>query len=157
LLEAFRAEEDPVKRIDYYAVQGPWKMPKWVGAAIGGVFVVIAVGCAYVIFAMVRPPIATAAVATAPSVTTPATPAAQPAVAAAPAATDETADAPATPDPAKATKHAKASKHHGKVVVAKASKKDKSISDAKAHAILAKHDSKQNRKAKDDLDRLLGL
>lgn len=146
-----------MKRIDYYAVQGPWKMPKWLGATLGGIFAVIAIGSAYLVFAMVRPPAAPAALAAAPSVTAP-QPAAPVAVAAAPsAAADDEAPA-ATPakasKSAKASKHAKAKKAHAKTAVAK---RDKSLSDAKAHAILAKHDSKQNRKSKDDLDRLLGL
>jgi hypothetical protein len=148
-----------VKRIDYYAVQGPWKMPKWVGAAVGGVFAVIAIGSACVIFAMVRPAsVAPAAIAAAPGVATPAVTAA-PAQPAAPIAAP--AAAPAAPtdeaEPVKsAAKHGKSHHAHAKTVVAKRAP-SKSVSDSKAHAILAKHDSRANRKSKDDLDRLLGL
>ena len=33
-----------MKKMDYYAVQNPWRMPKWLGATLGGIFGVIVIG-----------------------------------------------------------------------------------------------------------------
>jgi hypothetical protein len=144
-----------VKKVDYYAVPQPWKMPKWLGFTLGGIFAVIAVGSAFLIHDLTKStamPVAAAAAA----------PAAQPEIA--PAAQAVAAPAAAAPAPAaekvasrsshhKASKHEKRGKHGKAVAVAKRG----GLTDAKAHAILAKRDSRSSRKDKDAIDKLLGL
>jgi predicted lipid-binding transport protein (Tim44 family) len=154
--ELIRAKGDAVKRIDYYATGQPTKMSRWLGAILGGVFGAIVLGCGFAIFALVRTPVAGAAAAAAvapvqPAVSTPA--AAQPAQSAAAATADD--DAPGAAS-AHAAKHAKAKRTHAKVAAA-SSRSSTGISDQRRAQILAKHDSKDKRKSKDDLDRLLGL
>jgi hypothetical protein len=131
-----------VKRIDYYAQPQAWN-PKWIGAILAVIFSAVAVFAVVLIVHLTRPahadtpPVQAAAVpapaAPAPVVTEPPV---QPAVAPA------VRSSPVT--------HAKQSKSH---------KKSKAVASgkAKANAILARHDSRQKRKQKDDLDRLLGL
>jgi len=152
-----------MKKIDYYAQPQQWGMPKWVGYALGGLFAVIALGCIVVIVNLTRattppapPVVAVAAPVVAPE------PAAAPAQAA-PIAAAQSDDQPA---PAKATRSAHLSKRakrlakkHGRhTMLAKASaKKAPALDDGKARAILAKRETRQSRKAKDDLDKLLGL
>ncbi|HWE28139.1 MAG TPA: hypothetical protein VHB97_09065 [Polyangia bacterium] len=131
--------------MDYYAAWPAWKVPKWLGAMLGGIFTIIIVGCAWMIVDLTRPPrprVAVVPAATAPTqpkIVEPARPA--PAVAAVtpPAAAPAAAAAPvaaATPVAAAAPV----------VVAAKSAKKHSS--PARKHAVLAK---------KSDLDRLLGL
>jgi hypothetical protein len=150
-----------VKKIDYYAVQSPWRMPKWVGVLLGGVFGTIAIGSMITIVQLTRPPAPPAPVATAtpaaaetskaaPVTTTAPVAKAAPAVAAA----DEPAAAPA---PAKhARKSHKASKRAMKLASAKKAP-GSSIDAQKRQTILAKHDSPAKRHEKDALDKLLGL
>ena len=149
-----------MKKIDYYAVQNPWRMPKWIGATLGGIFGVIAIGSMLTIVQLTRsptpPPAPVVAVA----------PTAAP-IAAAPEATTATAKASApvaSADDAApvAKKHAK--KHaaaHGKkgklLASAKRSPSGSSMGSAQRQTILAKHDSKGKRSDKDALDKLLGL
>jgi hypothetical protein len=152
-------KERKVKKVDYYAVQGPWKMPKWVGAAIGGVFGLIAVGSAFAIHGLTKGPEAPAAVAAAPVLA----PAPAQAVAPAPAAAvapDEDA-APVAKKADKRDRHQKSARHHGakkqkNVMLAKRSMSPV-MSDSKASAILAKRDKSSTRRDKDALDKLLGL
>lgn len=135
-----------MKKFDYYAANEPWKMPKWLGATLGGIFSVVAVGAAVLIVQLTRP-----AHADAPSVKMLESAAVAPVSAPARVETPPPAAPPlvaATSGHAK-IKHLKAS-HHTKVARAP-------ISKDRASAILAKHDSREKRKAKDDLDRLLGL
>jgi hypothetical protein len=40
--------------MDYYAVQNPWKMPKWIGATLGGIFGVIVIGSMITIVQLTR-------------------------------------------------------------------------------------------------------
>src|SRR5581483_2520480 len=130
------------------AVQQPWKMPKWLGLTLGGIFGVIALGSAVTAYELTKsapkaPEIAAVAAPAAPAqvVTTPAVTVTVPAPAA-------QADEPVARH---ASKHAHASK--------KAAKHQKfaKLSPAKSAAILAKHDTKDKRKQKDALDKLLGL
>jgi hypothetical protein len=148
-----------VKKVDYYASQEPWKMPKWLGATVGGIFAFIAVGCAFVIMHLTKTdaPAAIAVAAAAPAaVAAPVEPAANEKAAVA---------APSEPAAKVAVKEARESRRHGHHASAKASKKSRTtlakhspaISGGKASAILAKRDSKSTRKDKDALDKLLGL
>jgi hypothetical protein len=139
-----------VKRIDYYAPHEPWKMPKWVGFTLGGVFSVVAVTCAVLIVHMTRPAHAdtTPQVAAAPAITPEA---ATPVVTAPPVQTAQTPTTDGAPL-ASAAKHGK----HAKAAHAKATR-TASLGHAKSAAILARHDTASKRKQKDDLDRLLGL
>jgi len=155
-----------VKKIDYYASQTPWKMPKWLGATLGGIFGVIAIGSGLLILQLTRSntPAPIAALAAAP-IAAPAPVAAPPAQPVAPAAVapQATASADEIPQPADTKHH---SKHHS----AKAKKAAKlasahksapaaapAASSAQRGTILAKHDTKDKRHEKDALDKLLGL
>jgi len=132
-----------VKRIDYYAAPEPWKVPKWMGVTLGVIFSAVAVMAVALIVQLTRsahadgpPPVATAAVpapqAPAPVVTPPPV---QPAV----HSVSVVRSAP--------VKHAKLQKKAAKPAIGR----------AKSAAILARHDSHEKRKQKDDLDRMLGL
>ena len=151
-----------MKKMDYYAVQSPWRMPKWLGFTLGGIFGVIVVGSMITIVQLTKSPTPPPVVAVA------AAPVAQ-APAAAPAATApaDKATAPvasADDDAAPAAKHARASKKHaahgkkGKLLAsAKHAPAASTIGAAQRQTILAKHDSKSKRSDKDALDKLLGL
>jgi hypothetical protein len=152
-----------VKKIDYYAVQNPWKMPKWLGATLGGIFGVIALGSVAAIVQITKsdaPPIA--AVAAAPVGDS--TPAATPAAAAkksAPVVAAANVDEDAPVVQPKASKRA-SSKHHAskskKASMRLASAKKMPASSSAGRAtMLAKHDTKSKRNDKDALDKLLGL
>ncbi|HEY1585474.1 MAG TPA: hypothetical protein VGH63_07270, partial [Polyangia bacterium] len=102
-----------MKKIDYYAVQNPWRMPKWLGATLGGIFGVIVIGSMITIVNLTRsptpPPIA--ALAAAPALQAPATAP----VAAAPATAPSvkaTAPAVASADDAAPAAKKHASKKH---------------------------------------------
>ncbi|HEX4460404.1 MAG TPA: hypothetical protein VIA18_20645 [Polyangia bacterium] len=151
-----------MKKIDYYASQTPWKMPKWLGATLGGIFGVIAIGSGLLIIQLTHTdkpaPIAAVAAAPiaapAPAVAAPAAPVAPAPVAApATASADESAQAADT-------------KHHSKHHASRSSKKAARLASAKkaktapvvsSGTILAKHDTKDKRHEKDQLDKLLGL
>src|SRR5438445_12715531 len=96
-----------VKKMDYYAVQNPWRMPKWLGAALGGIFGVIVIGSMVTIVQLTKsptpPPVV--AVAAAPVAQSPT---AAP-VAAAPTAAKATAPVASADDPASA--HRATKKH----------------------------------------------
>jgi hypothetical protein len=140
-----------MRRIDYYAPQG-FRVPKWLGATLGGIFAAIAVGCALVIAQLVQPvhaapapvpppaPVAAAAVAAPVAPPTPSVQAepSAPVAAAAPA--------PAEEAPAPVVAHTHHHHHH-------AAKKHSH------HAVVAKRDArpKKSGSSKSDLDRLLGL
>jgi type IV secretory pathway VirB10-like protein len=154
---------------NYYGYGQPSKMSKWLGFGLGAIFAVIAVGCGWLIFKMTRSPIvATASVATAPAAQPSVAPTAT-APAPAPAAKPVALAAPQTPAPQEAAaaesaptphRHHSSSRHHhhsSKVASAGKAKPSKPMSSEKSNAILAKHDSKEKRKQKDDLDKLLGL
>src|SRR5271170_7398094 len=71
-----RTREVPVvKKIDYYAVQNPWRIPKWIGATLGGIFGVIVIGSMITIVQLTRSPTPPpmAAVAAAPALLAPST------------------------------------------------------------------------------------
>jgi hypothetical protein len=133
-----------VKRIDYYASPQPWKVPKWMGVTLGAIFSAVAVVAVAMIVQLTRPAHADAT----PEVAVAAVPAPQ---APAPVVTEppvQTAVAPAVQTaPASRVKHMKSHKKNRF-----ASKRSK-----KSRAILARHDSREKRRQKDDLDRLLGL
>jgi hypothetical protein len=142
-------QESPVKRIDYYAQHNPWKVPKWVGLTLGSVFAVVAVTALVLIVYLTRsahadaPPAMAAAALAAPT--------AQPQVVTPPPVQPQTAQPSVS---ALSPKHAKASK------VAKSKvKAANNLAAARQNraAILARHDSHEKRKQKDDLDRMLGL
>ncbi|MCU1283160.1 MAG: hypothetical protein JWM53_6706 [bacterium] len=126
--------------MDYYAAWPTWKMPKWLGATLGGIFSVIAGGSIWLIVDLTRPP-------RHPAVTVVAAP-----VAAAPVAAALKLAEPARP----AAALAPATPEKATVAVAK---KAHDLSPAHKRAILAKHDSKATRRTKTeaDFDRLLGL
>ena len=134
-----------MKRIDYYAQPEPWKVPKWMGVTLGVIFSAVAVLAVALIVQLSRPAHADtpppAEVAAVPAPQAPA-----PVVTAPPV---QTAVAPALHSAPAA--HAKHAKLHKKATKAVAS------GHAKSAAILARHDSRDKRKQKDDLDRLLGL
>jgi len=151
-----------VKKIDYYAVQNPWRMPKWLGATLGGIFGVIVIGSMVTIVQLTKsptpPPVV--AVAAAPVAQSPT---AAP-VAAAPTAVKATAPVASADDAAPA--HRASKKHaaaHGKKAKLLASAKHtpapapSAIGAAQRQTILAKHDTKSKRSDKDALDKLLGL
>jgi hypothetical protein len=148
-----------VKKIDYYAVHNPWRMPKWLGATLGGIFGIIVIGSMITIVQLTKsptPPVV--AVAAAPVAQAPA---AAP-VAAAPTAAKATAPVASADDAAPA--HRASKKHaaaHGKKAKLLASAKHtpapSAIGAAQRQTILAKHDTKSKRSDKDALDKLLGL
>jgi hypothetical protein len=159
-------EEKRVKRIDYYASQSPWKMPKWVGAMLGGIFGVIAIGSGFLILQLTRAktPVPLAAVGAVGSLgTSAAAPAAAPKspTVAAPAA----AVATATPAPmaeaevADGRHHSRHHSHHGSKETNLAKKSSPAAAPASPDRtnIVAKHDTKEKRHEKDELDKLLGL
>jgi hypothetical protein len=151
-----------MKKIDYYAAPSSG-MPKWLGVVLGGVFATIALGCVVVIVALTRdntpPPApekpvlaATVEAPTAEQIKAPRVAAASP--------SDED-KAPAKVSSRKSAKQSKAAKRlaaknkrAGKMLLAKHTT---SAAEDRNRAILAKRDTKQSRKAKDDLDKLLGL
>jgi hypothetical protein len=165
-----RGQEKRVKRFDYYAPQQSWKMPKWLGAAIGVVFAGIAIGSGLLILQLTKkaPIAAVGAVAAAPqtgvggvATTLPAQPLSAPVAVSPPVSAEPTA----VPEVADSKHHS--SRHHGKHDSKKSSKMAKATPAAKAAPaaassaergqILAKHDSKEKRHEKDALDKLLGL
>jgi hypothetical protein len=150
-----------VKKIDYYAVHNPWRMPKWLGATLGGIFGIIVIGSMITIVQLTKsptpPPVA--AVAAAPLTQSPT---AAP-VAAAPTAVKATAPV-ASADDAATAQHRASKKHasaHGKKAKLLASAKHtpapSTMGAAQRQTILAKHDTKSKRSEKDALDKLLGL
>src|SRR5256885_7669818 len=104
-----------VKKIDYYAVQNPWKMPKWLGVALGGIFGMIAVGSVAAIVHITKSdaPAPIAAVGAVPTAASEAAPAPKPGLAArtpsAPVVATASAD---EPTPAVQPKSSRHSKHH---------------------------------------------
>jgi hypothetical protein len=137
-----------MSKIDYYDSWPKWRMPAWLGVALGGVFAVVAVVCGLMIVKLTHrsaPAMASAPVVVepkaAPVVAEPPAAAEPPAVAEPPVAPTPVVAASPTPAHAKSSKHAR---------VHKASTK-------KAPAVLAKRDSKSKRSSKDSIDRLLGL
>jgi hypothetical protein len=150
-----------VKKIDYYAVQNPWRMPKWLGATLGGIFGVIVIGSMITIVQLTKSPTppAVAAVAAAPMAQAPA---AAPVAAAAPAvkATAPVAsadDATAAPARRASKKHASHARKAKLMASAKHTSSGSSLGAAQRQTILAKHDTKSKRVEKDALDKLLGL
>jgi hypothetical protein len=150
-----------VKKMDYYAVQNPWRVPKWLGFTIGGIFGVIVIGSMVTIVQLTKsptpPPVV--AVAAAPVAQNPA---AAPAVAA--PAVKASAPVASADDAAPVGKHARAAKKHaahgkkGKLLAsAKHTPAAPTMGAAQRQTILAKHDSKSKRSEKDALDKLLGL
>ena len=153
-----------MKKIDYYASQTPWKMPKWLGATLGGIFGVIAIGSGIMIIQLTKSnaPAPIAAVAAAP-IAAPAAPAAAPAPVVQPSAPVVAAATPAptatdAPQLADNKHHSKKHAHAKKAAAAKmASAKKPAVSAAQRGTILAKHDTKGKKSDKDQLDKLLGL
>lgn len=127
--------------MDYYAGWPAWKMPKWVGIALGGAFSVIAVGSAWLIVDLTRPPRARPGVVATAGVAAP--------------KTAELARSPAQLPPARPEQAARLDvPPRAEKSVAKRSRE---LSPARKRAILAKRDTKSARQTKSDLDRLLGL
>ena len=147
-----------MKKIDYYAVQNPWRMPKWLGATLGGIFGVIVIGSMITIVQLTKSP------APPPVVAVAAAPVAQAPTAApvAPTAVKATAPVASADDAAPAKraskKHAAAHGKKGKLMAsAKHAAPVSTMGAAQRQTILAKHDSKDKRHEKDALDKLLGL
>ncbi|MCU1276858.1 MAG: hypothetical protein JWM53_404 [bacterium] len=152
-----------MKKIDYYAVQNPWRMPKWLGAALGGVFGVIVIGSMITIVQLTRSPAPAPVAVAAAAPVAPA--AAAPIAATAPAVKTTAPVASADDETAPADKH-RASKRHassshakkGKLLAsAKRAPAPSAMGSAQRQTILAKHDTKDKRHEKDALDKLLGL
>ncbi|HXU72958.1 MAG TPA: hypothetical protein VN947_26750 [Polyangia bacterium] len=148
-----------MKKIDYYAVQNPWRMPKWLGATLGGIFGVIVIGSMITIVQLTRSPTPApvAAVAMAPVAT--AAPTAAPAAAAVAPAKAVSAPVASADDAAPVAKkhakrHAKAAKH-GRMLAS--AKRSSDAGSTQRQTIIAKHDTKSKRTDKDALDKLLGL
>jgi hypothetical protein len=150
-----------VKKIDYYAVQHPWRMPKWLGATIGGIFGFIAIASGFAIVKLTassKPPVAAVAgaigssaapaAAPAPAVTAPVAAAAPKTVTPAPAVAS--ADDTAAPV---AKKHAK---RHAAHKAAKAAVAKRAVKPTGALVASTKHSGKKIGE-KDALDKLLGL
>jgi hypothetical protein len=127
------------------------RFPKWLGIALGGMFAVIFAGTSVIILQLTRAT-APVAVAAAPAVAPAPAPVAAVAPAAAPEAVAAPTAAPASDEAAPVAKTAK--RHRAKAHVAKRST---GISEAKAKAILARHDTKAKAKQRDAIDKLLGL
>jgi hypothetical protein len=121
---------------DYYAGYQKWKIPKWLGAVLGGTFTIIAVLSAAMIVKLTRASRPSAPIAAAKAPDPPMLPAAAPAIAAAAPATPVAALAPAPMPP-----HVRSSHHRSRP----------------KHSVVAKRDSRGHGKSKNDLDRLLGL
>ena len=117
--------------MDYYASWPVWKMPKWLGAMLGGIFTVIVIGCAWIIVDLTHPP--TPHPLAAAKVATPAPPAPTP------------TPIVATPTPAAASADVTAAIAPPPTV--------KKSPPHKRTTVLAK----STRPKKDELDRLLGL
>jgi hypothetical protein len=147
-----------MKKIDYYAAPSSG-MPKWLGYMLGGVFATIALGCVVGIVALTRdntPPPAPEKPALAATVEAPTADQIKAPTQAAVTDEEPAAQAKASTKKGKAGKRVAAkAKRGGKTILL--AKHSTSVNDEKARAILAKRDSKQSRKAKDDLDKLLGL
>jgi len=144
-----------VRKVDYYAMNQPWKMPKWLGFAIGGIFGTIVIGSAILIVQLTKSPeLPKPAVAAAA-----AAPVANEAAAAPAQAQDEAQAAPVRSERAVVVHSSHHSRKHDKHAAKgmKMASAKPVISDAKAHAILARHQTKQTRANKDALDKLLGL
>lgn len=149
-----------MKKIDYYAVQNPWRMPKWVGIMLGGVFGVIAIGSMVTIVQLTRPPAAPAPIAAVVAAPVAQAPAATPVAEAAPAAkaTAPVASADdAAPVAKRASKRHAAASHKKAKLMASAKRPASGLDTAQRQTILAKHDTKSKRLEKDALDKLLGL
>ena len=156
-----KREELTVKKIDYYAVQHPWRMPKWLGATLGAIFGFILIVSGVAIVKLTRSPVAVAAVGALPATSTstpvaataPASPAAQPTAVAPVAAPEPVAQADTAPSAKHHGKHhAASSKHVAKTAVASS----KHIKGGGVVLANAKHDNRKL-KEKDALDKLLGL
>lgn len=144
-----------MKKVDYYAQ--PWKMPKWLGFAIGGVFGTIVIGSAILIVQLTKSPEPPKPVVAAAAAV--AAPVANDEAAAPAAAQDEAKPAPVRSERAvvvHSSHHSRKHDKHASKAMKVASAKPV-ISDSKAHAILARHQTKQTRANKDALDKLLGL
>ncbi|HWE27732.1 MAG TPA: hypothetical protein VHB97_07005, partial [Polyangia bacterium] len=135
-----------MKKIDYYAVQNPWRMPKWLGATLGGIFGVIVIGSMITIVQLTKSPTPPPVVAVAAAPVAQA-PTAAP-VAAAPTAVKATAPV-ASADDAAPVAHRASKKHaatHGKkgklMASAKHAPAASSLGAAQRQTILAKHDSR---------------
>ena len=130
-----------MKKIDYYAAPQPWKMPKWLGVTLGGIFASVAVGALALVVHLTRPAHAETQPALAETSVT------------APAATPQVV----TPPPVQSAEQVASVSHsrHTRTPARHAPKP--TFTKAKSTAILARHDSREKRKQKDDLDRLLGL
>lgn len=147
-----------MKKIDYYAVHNPWRMPKWLGATLGGIFGVIVIGSMITIVQLTKSPTPPPVVAVAAAPAVPA-PAAAPVADAAPAV-KVTAPVASADDTAKraSKKHAAAHGKKGKLLAsAKHTSSGSTLGAAQRQTILAKHDTKSKRIEKDALDKLLGL
>ncbi len=128
-----------MKPMNYYAQGHAWKMPRWLMVVLGTALVVTVTAQGWLMRTLLKPP--TTAVALQP-----ATAIAPEASAAVPAAADE---APAAVAPAPMAHHKVARAAHRGVAHPR-------LTDAKARTILAHHDSSSKRRARDDLDRLMG-
>jgi hypothetical protein len=158
-----------VKRIDYYSAQQPWHSSKWFGVALGGFFGMILLGTGVLITHLTRtsPPNAAslaAGVATAPAVTAKAAPTAAPAatapapaITAAPSTDSRVAAVAAEDREESGREHKHHHRHHSSSSHKSAGKVASAPDQKQRDTVLAKHDSKEKRKEKDAIDKLLGL
>lgn len=138
-------------KFDYYANHDQRRTFKWLGIALGAIFSAVTVGAVLLGVYVARDAQAHPAIKAPPveaaAVPAPAAPVVTP-LPVAPAAVQPAATAATPARRAPSHKVAKATRH---------AKPTKSPTKDRAAAILAKHDSRSNRKAKDDIDRMLGL
>jgi hypothetical protein len=130
-----------MKKLDYYSGYSAWRMPKWMGAVLGGTFMLIAIVSACAIVKLTRPArVATVAPTVAPSV--PVSPALS-----TPSSVVTKTDLP--PVARQLPSESAQAKNPG-------IKRTRHVSHGK-HVVLAKHESRAKGKSKSDIERILGL
>jgi hypothetical protein len=151
--EPFLSKENLVKKVDYYAVHRPWRMPLWLGIGLGLVFTGVIVVAVALAVNLTRPLVVAApAVAPVPAVA----PIAAKVETAPPAPAAPVAPAAAQPEREPMQTAAHSHHHHSHHTHGHSTKVAAAPAPDRSQAILARHDSKEKRKAKDDLDKLLG-
>jgi hypothetical protein len=120
--------------MDYYASLPSWKVPKWIGATLGGIFSLIVILCVGLIIHLTRPP--------------------RPLTAPRPLVATATTDAQSQ---RAAGSEAVAESPLAAQQLTPAAMKTRDVPRTRRRAILARHDAKPGRQAKSDFDRLLGL
>jgi hypothetical protein len=138
--------------VNYYQVPDQQKTMKMVALALSGIFGVVLIVAVGVFVHLVKPSFGSAQAAVAVPTEKDEAKKDEPIAA-------EKATAPATDNVAdKAPVHHKASSSAKHAVAhVSGSKFERAVAKTQSESILAKHDTAKNRRAKDDLDKLLGL